>query len=47
MLEPTSCGAAHDYVVVATVSDARMCPTDSPYYVELSVMRIGCLKPAR
>jgi hypothetical protein len=44
VLEPVECSSSHDYVIAEIVTDAALCSADSPFYVELSATRFGCLK---
>jgi len=43
MLEPVECSSSHDYVISEVVTDAGLCSADSPFYVELTSKRFGCL----
>jgi hypothetical protein len=43
MLEPVKCSSSHDYVIAEIVTDAALCSADSPFYVELTSKRFGCL----
>ena len=44
MLEPVACSSTHTYVISEIVTDSGLCAVDSPYSVQLTSTRFGCLK---
>ena len=44
VLEPVACSSSHTYVITEIVTDGALCSADSPFYVELTSTRFGCLK---